>query len=113
MSPTTSKSWIVKDRKEYSSRPKVKAGREERRKKVLELNKQDKNNGEIAAILGIDRGTVSGDLKYWQRQEGVTVKDNAWVSRRQKWITAIQSIIDYALPYFNGQGIKPSLRTVY
>jgi hypothetical protein len=58
----------------------------------------------IAEELGLDRGTVSGDLKFLSKQEGSGVhiseiKFNAQLTQRGKWIKAIQSILDDALPY--------------
>ena len=55
---------------------------EERRKKVLELNKKGNTNTKIAEILGISEGTVRNDLKKLA-EEGEIIKKNKSEKKRQ------------------------------
>lgn len=113
--PTEGRTWKVKNRRQYDSRPMVDAKKSERRKQVLQLNQAGKTNIAIAEELGIDRGTVADDLRFLRKQEETAklVHDNRFLSRRAKWTKVTIDIRDEAIPYFTKQGIKPSLRTIY
>jgi hypothetical protein len=113
---TKGRSWKVEGKRQYSSRPKVDTAKQERRAKVLKLFKEHKTIREISEQLHLDRGTVSGDIKYSSRQGEVNFSDvqtNVSLSRRRNWVNIIQTILDDVIPYFASQGVKPSLRTAY
>ncbi|MGH9977271.1 MAG: hypothetical protein ACRD8Z_15765 [Nitrososphaeraceae archaeon] len=109
---TKGKSWKVNKERHYESRPTVDAKKAERRTKVLGLYQAHKTISAISKELGLDRKTISDDLKALNVSES-DIRLNVAVSRRAKWFQVMNYILSDVIPYFTSLGIKPSLRTAY
>lgn len=86
---------------------------EERRKKVLELNKDGKTAGQILKILKVSLTTILRDLKELKK-DGYYVEDNGKkylesLRENDKWIPIIKRTNE-ELEFYKKQGLWPTLR---
>jgi hypothetical protein len=83
--------------------------REERMKKILELNKAGKTAGQISRALCIPLTTVLRDLKELKRQ-GFELNDNSKTYfENSKWSKIIERT-NKELNFYRERGIDPTLR---
>jgi hypothetical protein len=83
-------------------------------RQVLILNKQDIKSTTIAKRLGTNKKRVLSRLKFLIKDPNNGVIDNSKEPKEErKWYVIINHIRDVLLPYYEGKGIKPSLRTVF
>ncbi len=82
---------------------------EERRKKILELNKAGKTAGQISRTCNIPSTTVLRDLK-WLKEEGFKLNDNSKIYfENTKWSKIIERT-NKELDFYRERGIDPTLR---
>jgi hypothetical protein len=84
---------------------------DERRKKVLELNQQDKPQAFIAKELHISTLTIQSDFKYLKVQ-GHEIREYKREGVSDKWLNIIKRTKE-ELSWFTKLGIKASLRAMF